>query len=490
MTATTYIGYRLLPAALGILDPDRDHRVANAVELFVDDRAGIGYGATIDWDALDALPSTSSEQLRVDIARSLLDGTPVALAGIASLGAATYGLLMPSLARSWPATLADIEERMRAKAVREIDPDERRQCGDQQTPEPDPARGAKDGQRNRPADHTLCVARLDDTLERALGAVLDLQEALCQGTDANTAARWPGDPDSLLWACECTALIAEETSSVFEILSEAATEWADTRPEWLDLAELERTRRGTTYLQRVGEAPAKLAAAAAACRQTSRRGDLVELRSFHDLQVQVCVGERVWVHVKSAEPLAGPESTSRWAVRDARPDGSPLENRPWVTCRDTDLPTTIARVLDGDLADIGQRPRLRAAADEARRQLMAIMAYRNQRKPGDPQRVRVGGGSPEGPQLTYSDSSQDLVHVLVDLYDEGWPVAEVIRDGLAAACRVLASRESLEHNASRIDGSTEARGLEYLVGHRGERGPAAALVRQLVLGWAEDAARG
>jgi hypothetical protein len=60
LTPHTYVGYRLLPAALGLLDIDNDPRFARAVDVFPSADSDAGYGATIDWAALATLRLPSS----------------------------------------------------------------------------------------------------------------------------------------------------------------------------------------------------------------------------------------------------------------------------------------------------------------------------------------------------------------------------------------------------------------------------------------------
>lgn len=105
----------MLAAALGILDEDNDQRVEKAVVHQINPE-DLEATVEIDWAQLEENLVSSSEALRVQIARSLLDGTPVSLQGLEGFGSATYGLLMHGLGKSWPDAPPDLDELFRGGA--------------------------------------------------------------------------------------------------------------------------------------------------------------------------------------------------------------------------------------------------------------------------------------------------------------------------------------------------------------------------------------
>ena len=120
-TQRTYSDLRLLPVALALLDPADDPRIATVVEVHPQEESDAGVTAKIDWHALAELNLSQSARVRVDLARSLLDGTSVDLSEIVSFGSATYGLMMRALTLAWPAPPPDVEELLAERDLREID---------------------------------------------------------------------------------------------------------------------------------------------------------------------------------------------------------------------------------------------------------------------------------------------------------------------------------------------------------------------------------
>jgi len=306
-------------------------------------------------------------------------------------------------------------------------------------------------------DDGPAMPALDVALDALQDAVLSVAEELT--VDA------PLDPDDLLWTTDRLALVLEETEGVFTELGDRAASWRDLVLADRDLPAIFGATPAAerAYLAQLRDAPDRLYAAAHAVRLAARRGHLVELASFRrpaEARVRVA---GAWIDV-----LLLDEARRTYRVRVA---GSPGTDPTAAATTDSELVAAIAGAAGVDLADTEGRVGVRQAADRVRRELTAIVAYRNTARRGDPNdAARLAEiRDPADIDLPYShrpDSTQDLVDVLLDLHAERWPVASVLRDTLAAVCRVL-------------DDDAQA-GVDRLLSHRNEDETAGAHVRALV----------
>lgn len=303
---------------------------------------------------------------------------------------------------------------------------------------------------------------IDVAVDALLEAALTVGEVLCCDV--------PLEPDDLLWAAQRLANTVEEIQGLFEELGDRAASWRDTvnsfGPGVIGLTPAAER----TYRAHLSDSPHRLHAAARALQLATRRGHLVELEAFRrPPQTRLRVAGS-WIDVTLID-----EAQERYRVRVAgAPGGDPTV--PGVPAGE--LVQAIAAAVGLELADVDQRRQARDAADRARRELSAIVAYRNSGQRGDPQhaaRLALLGDHGEI-RIPYShrpDSAQDLVDVLLDLYAERWPAASILRDSLAAVARTL-------------DEDSE-RGIDRLLSHPNEDEAAAELVRALVEAWAAAA---
>ena len=304
---------------------------------------------------------------------------------------------------------------------------------------------------------------LDVALDALLDAVLSVGEELTVDV--------PLEPDDLLWATQRIALALAEADGLFTELGDRVAAWRDTvsaddgLPGMFGL-----TPPGErTYLAQLRDAPERLYAAARALQLAARRGHLVELEAFRrppESRVRVA---SAWVDVVLLE-----EAARTYRVRVA---GSPGGDPTAPATTDAELVHAIAAAAGLELANVEQRRSACNGAGRARRELAAIVAFRNAGHRGDPKAARLAAsGDPAVADLPFShrpDSAQDLVDMLLDLQAERWPIASVLRDSLAAVCRVL--------------GDDTRSGVDELLGHPSEDEPSAAHVRALVEAWAAAA---
>ena len=327
---------------------------------------------------------------------------------------------------------------------------------------------------NRPKVDAGWAARsaaLDSALDALLDAVLNVGNELT--VDA------PIDPDDLLWAAQRLALALEECDGLFDELADRLASWRDASDlETVTAEELTNTPAAARALRaHLAAAPGRLQAAARALRLAARRGHLVELEAFMRpartrVRVESAAWEaehdaRLWLDITLLDEAAG-----SYSVRVA---GQPAADPTTPGVSAGELVQAIAAVAELDLVDLAQRELARQVADRARRELTAIVNYRNSERRGDPQDAATSP-DPSSPVISYSrrqDSAQDLVDVLLDLVAERWPVAAVLRDSLAAVCRVLAD-DGVGHD------TTGREGVARLLAHPNEDAAAAELVRGLV----------
>ena len=91
---TSYVNDNpFVEAALILLD-ETAPKVASAILRTPDPDLHPFEVVAIDWERLDRTMLSSTERTRLDMARSLLDGTPVSLAGVAAFGGATWDRMM------------------------------------------------------------------------------------------------------------------------------------------------------------------------------------------------------------------------------------------------------------------------------------------------------------------------------------------------------------------------------------------------------------
>lgn len=303
---------------------------------------------------------------------------------------------------------------------------------------------------------------LDVALDALVDAVLSVGEELT--VDA------PLDPDDLLWAAQRLAVALEEGEGLFTELGNRAASWRDavTADDSLPAMFGLTPTAQRAHLALLRAAPERLNAAGRALQLAARRGRLVELEAFsRPVEARVRIRD-VWVDVVLLD-----EARRTYRVRVA---GAPAGDPTAPGTSDGELVNAIAGAAGLELADIAQRRLARDAAEYARRAIAAITAFRNSGRRGDPNDAGRLAAIPDRVDTTilmpYShrpDSGPDLVDVLLDLQAEGWPVAMVLRDSLAAVCRVLDD-----------DAQT---GIDRLLSHHTEDEQAGAHVRALVEAW-------
>ena len=95
------VDFRLTRAALVLLDPEREKpSVARCIERRADGRGG--EEVEIRWEELERIMPSSTEALRVELARSLLDRTPVVLNEIQNFDAGNHDRLVEAFEAASP----------------------------------------------------------------------------------------------------------------------------------------------------------------------------------------------------------------------------------------------------------------------------------------------------------------------------------------------------------------------------------------------------
>lgn len=302
------------------------------------------------------------------------------------------------------------------------------------------------------------VSALDGALDALVDAVLAVAEELT--TDE------PLDPDDLLWAAQRLAHALEEAEGLYTELGDRAASWRDAAR---DFGVFGPTPAGEhAYRAHLQAAPERLYAAARALQLAARHGNLVELEAFRrPPQTRVRIADA------SIDIVLLDETRRTYRVRVA---GAPAGDPTTPGASDGELVDAIASAAGLELADVEQRRLARDGARHARRTLDAITAFRNSAQRGDPEdAARLAAVSARAnsavvmPYAHRSDSTPDLVDVLLDLQAERWPVATVLMDSLAAACRVLDDHAQT--------------GIDRLLSHPNEDQAAAEHVRGLVEAW-------
>lgn len=298
---------------------------------------------------------------------------------------------------------------------------------------------------------------LDGELEHLLGAAASAGVLLC--------ADEPLEPDDILWAAQRLSHAIEELGNLLEELGDRAAAWRDSTANE-DVALFGLTGAAErAYRKHLNDSAPRLHAAARALALAQRRGHLVELEAFRRPPMTRLRVADAWVDVTLLD-----ETRDRYRVRVA---GAPGDDPTIPGVSAGELVQAIAAAVGLELADVEQRRQARDAAERARRELAAIVAYRNSGQRGDPQHAAHTNGEIRIPYSHRPDSAQDLVDVLVDLHAERWPVASILRDSLAAVARTL-------------DDDSEP-GIDRLLSHPNEDEAAAELVRALVEAWAAAA---
>ncbi len=299
---------------------------------------------------------------------------------------------------------------------------------------------------------------LDVALDALLDAVLNV------GTELTVDA--PIAPEDLLWTAQRLSLALEEISALYDELGDRAASWHDTASSDPDASLWLPARAQRAYLAHLSESPERLRAAARAVLLAARRGHLIELEALdRPALTRVRVAD-CWIDISLTD-----ETQGTYRVRVA---GAPAVDPTGPGVSSGELVAAIATAAQLELTDTEQRQQARAAADKARGELAAIVAYRSSGRRGDPQHAALLAASlqPADAEIPYShrpDSTPDLVDVLLDLQAERWPVASVLRDALAAVARVLTD-----------DGQA---GVDRLLSHPNEDEVAAEHVRALVEAW-------
>lgn len=337
-----------------------------------------------------------------------------------------------------------------------------------------------DPQRERPAELAEPVEASRElvdgsALDRALDALSDA--ALNIANELTVDA--PIEIDDLLWAQQRLAIALEDIDGLYAELADRLADWRDS--VLADEITLRTPAADRAFRAQLTAAPGRLRAASRALGLAARRGHLVELDAFMRpastrIRVQGAAWEathdgRLWLDVTLLS-----EASGSYSVRVA---GRPAEDPTTPGVSAGELVQAIAAAAELDLADLEQRELARHVAERARRELTAIVNYRNSERRGDPQDA-AGSPDPADPMISYSrrpDSSQDLVDVLLDLVAERWPVAAVLRDSLAAVCRALATTND-DDQAQHVGVVRE--GLERLLAHPAEDSAAGELVGALV----------
>lgn len=302
-------------------------------------------------------------------------------------------------------------------------------------------------------DDIAACAPLDVALEQLVAAVTTVAEEL------HSAPR-SLEPRSLLWTARRLAAALEDSSGVFDELASRMQRWcaavsADHAKPPIAMT-APTTRAFRAHLAGSCE---RLHAAGRGARLTARRGTLDALWALHE---RPCTDVRV--RDTPLEVSLRDESATSYHVR-ARSIRDP---DPFGTVSDDELPNAIGAAVGLNLGDLAQRRQARDGADRARRQLAAIVAYRDSARRGD-SRYADSAPNPSDPELPDAlrpDSRDDLSDLLLDLVAERWPVAAVLRDSLATTCRAL--------------GNSDPRlGIMRLLAHPDDDRTAARLVRRL-----------